>query len=236
MLIAVVNESTLVSDPDTQLMVRAVAHQLRYHAAPQWDKHYAAVVFYADKTQVPPMAATIAVLDDSDQAGALGWHDEAQGSAFFGRVFARPVLDNGGDSLTKPLSVASVLSHEVLELFVDPTCRGYEDMGNGAAVAREVGDPVESDSYTIKVDGIAVTVSNFVCPAWFDPKSSPDDRLDWMGTAPGPLKMTSGGYLIVMREGKVNQQFGERYPEWKHATKATTPLSRTFRRLGDGFS
>jgi hypothetical protein len=127
-LITVVNKSTLVSNADVQYMVRACAWQLRYHAAPAWGKVPIPVVYAASEATAPPGSWVIGVFDDSDQAGALGWHDLAKGDVVYGRVFARPVLTHGGNALTAPLSVASVLSHEVLETFcVAPDTRVLTD-------------------------------------------------------------------------------------------------------------
>ena len=236
-MLYVTNQSTVVSDDDVALMTRACAHQLRYHAEPVWGRRAVPVVF-VPKSAVPaaaPGSVVIAVLDDSDQADALGWHTEDSGDVEYGRVFAKPVLDNGGDALTAQLSVASVLSHEVLEWFVDPHCNLYAGRGDGTAVAVEVGDPVESDSYPVNVkraDGtvVPVTLSNFVTPAWFDPQASAGERLDWMGRCTAAFEMTSGGYTIVMAEGQVSQKFGDDYPEWRKPAKLAD-TSRTARRV-----
>jgi hypothetical protein len=37
-------------------------------------------------------------------------------------VAAKPELDNGGKATTGDWSVSSVMSHEVLEMFIDPNC------------------------------------------------------------------------------------------------------------------
>lgn len=129
--VVVVNKSTKVTEAQVKAMTRACATQLRYHASPAWGLHTVPVTYAANETLAPPGSWVLAVLDDSDQADALGWHTEDQGDLVYGRVFASPVLDNGGDVLTKPLSVASVLSHEVLETFVDPHVNLWADDGKG---------------------------------------------------------------------------------------------------------
>ena len=53
MLIAILNQSTLVSDADATTMTQAVASQVRLDAAPLWDRAPAAVVFYTDPSAVP---------------------------------------------------------------------------------------------------------------------------------------------------------------------------------------
>src|SRR6185437_12983234 len=50
--------------------------------------------------------------------GVLGFHTEDQGGKLWGVVAAKPELDNGAKVTTGDWSVSSVLSHEVLEMFV----------------------------------------------------------------------------------------------------------------------
>jgi hypothetical protein len=228
-VITVVNRSTLVTSPDVQLMTRACADQLKNHAVPAWGKMALPVVYSTTEATAPPGSWVIGVFDDSDQAGALGWHD-IQGDVVFGRVFARPVLDHGGNALTATLSVASVLSHEVLETYVDPYCNLYADKNGRTAVAVEVGDPVEADSYPITVDGTKVMVSNFVTQRWFDPQAKVGP-FDYMGNLKAPFTMTKGGYLITLSEGRVSQVFGDKHEEWRTRELKQSPLSRTARRL-----
>lgn len=226
-MITVVNLSTRMSDTDVQLAVRACAYQLRYHAAPVWRTLPVPVVYAITEAAAPPGSWVIGVFDNADQAGDLGWHSEDGGVAY-GRVFAGPVLDNGGDALTKPLSVASVLSHEVLETFIDPGCNLQADRGDGVAIALEVADPVESDSYTIGVSGTAVTVSNFVTPGWFNPQSK--GPFDHLALCHQPFEVRPGGYQIEIIEGQTQAVFGDQYPEWRKETKHSA-LARTSRRL-----
>ena len=230
-IITVVNRSSLMSSTDVALAVRAAAWQLRYQAAPAWGKNPIPVVFSPTEQSAPPGSWVIGVFDDSDQAGTLGWHDLGQGDIVYGRVFVRPVLTHGGNALTAPLSVASVLTHEVLETFVDPYCNLYADADGTRSIAVEIGDPVEGDSYVIPVGGVAVQVSNFVYPRWFDPTAT-TGPFDLMGKLHAPFSMTPGGYLIVMKDGAVSQVFGERFEQWRSTELKSSPLSRTARRLG----
>ncbi|MFE7394311.1 hypothetical protein [Streptomyces sp. NPDC057582] len=219
-MITVVNKSTLCADEQVLNMARACALQVAHDAAPQWGQVPIPVVFLENEQQAPPGAWVIAVLDDEEQADALGWHTEDQGDKIYGRVFARPILANGGDVLSRPLSVASVLSHEVLETLVDPHVNLWADAGNGTGYALEVCDPVESDSYPIAVAGVGnVTVSNFVTPHWFDPQAADYDQFDFTGRVHKPFELTDGGYVIIRQEGKIAQQFGAGYPDWRKAMK-----------------
>jgi hypothetical protein len=232
MHIAVTNHSTLVSAADVQTMARACATQMQLHAAPLWDRIPASVIFYGSDSVVPPGAHIIGVFDDDTQPGALGWHTEDAGEAIYGRVFAHPVLQNGGDALTKQLSVASVLSHEVLEMFGDPDVNLWADDGRGILHALELCDAVEADSYPITVDTTAVTVSNFLTPAWFDSRARAGDQFDYMRRVSRPFTLSRGGYEVYRQGGQERTRFGEEYPEWKQGMK-DTPLSRTAKRLAE---
>lgn len=232
MIIGVQNLSTLVSGDDVYNMTLLVNKQLREHVAPAWGLLPPAVMFFP----VTPQSrydAIIGVFDDADQAGDLGWHTEGPDADVYGRVFARPVLDNGGNVLTSELSVCSVLSHECCETLLDPTCSLWAQRADGTEVARENCDPVESDSYEITItaqDGSKVTgtVSDFVLPSWFDQEAAPG-ATDYLGLCTAPFQVRATGYLIVMQGGAVSEQWGALYPRWRLATKEH-PTSRTARR------
>src|SRR5512143_687712 len=120
MLIAVINESTLVTNDQCNLMCQAIQIQLNLHVLPAWNMKSGSIQFYADKTKVPGYAWVVSMLDNSTQAGALGYHaeDNDKVDAF---IFAGPVLQSGGLVLFDPVkqqnvTVASVLSHEVCEM------------------------------------------------------------------------------------------------------------------------
>lgn len=216
MRIGITNQSTLCSDADVAKWCDALTIQVK-DCADHWGRRPVKVQFLG-KT-APLGYDNIVVLDDPDQAGALGWHSSQTGSFPFGRVFARPAINNN-------VTVSSVLSHEVLELFVDPFVALWSsDMGSpGKLYALEVGDPVESDSYQIN----GVTVSNFALPAWFNAadQTGPWDKL---GKTTGPFRMTPGGYVVISDEGGTRQVFGREYPAWRRETKKS-PLARSYKR------
>ena len=185
MLIAILNQSKLVSDEDAASMTQAIAAQVRLDAAPLWDRAPAAVIFYTNPKDVPAAAHGIALVDTiKDQPkGVLGFHTEDEGGKLWGVVAAKPELDNGGKATTADWSVSSVLSHEVLEMFIDPNCNLWANDGHGKAYSFEVCDPVEAPTYEVN----GVSVSNFVTPAWFDPLSdhaTPRNTTSWASCTP----------------------------------------------------
>lgn len=232
MIIAVQNLSTLVTDEQAYDMAMIADYQLRHHMAAAWGIQ-PPLLAYMQAGEQGKFDALIGILDDADQAGVLGWHTEGPNANVYGRVFARPVLDNGGAIMTGALSVCSVLSHEVLETAGDAACNGWSQRGDGTLVARELCDPVEGDTYPVTITsksgtGLTGSVSDFVFPAWFDPdaKGAP---YDWMNLLSAPFEVRRDGYVIVMSGGTVTDQWGEEYPEWRKDTKAH-PTARTARR------
>ena len=228
MLIAIVNQSTLVSDADAMTMTEAIAAQVRLDAAPLWDRAPAAVIFYTDPANVPETSHGIAIVDTiKDQPqGVLGFHTEDQGGKLWGVVAAKPELDNGGKATTGDWSVSSVLSHEVLEMFIDPNCNLWANDQKGSAYSFEVCDPVEAPTY----DTSGVSVSNFVTPAWFDPLAAPTAQFDKLGHLHAPFGILKGGYVVYESAGKEKQRFGDEFPAWRREMKSG-PMARTRRRL-----
>jgi hypothetical protein len=231
MLIAVVNQSTLVKDADVVSMCSAVQTQLDLHVAPAWHQKSATVRPYTNTAQIPGYAWIVNLLDNSTQAGALGYHsiDNDKIDAF---IFASPVLSNSGVVLYDPsnpqnTSVSSVLSHEVLEMFGDRFANFWADgpaVSQGSEYALELCDPVENDSYAIDANGAMVSVSNFVFPAYFNYQATVKNNFpfDYLHKLQAPFGMTAGGYLIVRKAGVASQIFAqdaEQMKGWRREMK-----------------
>jgi hypothetical protein len=119
-----------------------------------------------------------------------------------------------------------VLSHEVLEMFIDPNCNLWASDGKGSAYSFEVCDPVEAPSYNVN----GISVCNFVTPAWFDPMAPATAQFDKLGQLTAPLSMLKSGYVVYESAGQEHQEFGEHFPEWRKQMKAG-PAARAKRRL-----
>jgi hypothetical protein len=230
MLIAVLNQSTLVTNDQVAMMTRAIAHQVELDAAPLWDRSPAAVIFYSAASDIPNNAHAITVVDTVQNVpqGVLGFHTEDKGGRLWGVVAAKPELDNKAQIMTGDWSVSSVLSHEVLEMFIDPNCNLWATNNKGKVYSFEVCDPVEAPSYV--VDG--VSVSNFVTPAWFDPLSAQKKatRFDKLGLLSKSFSILKGGYAVYASAGKQQQVFGAEFPKWRKAMKSGEFSRTTLRR------
>lgn len=247
MKIAVVSDSKRFAAADLDLAVAACATQLTQHFCPAWELVPPTVQVFKDLASVPADFMAVLVTDDPDQPGALGYHSELQGREF-GRIFVSPVLDNGGVALLDPQnvdtpSVASVLSHELMELVADPFVDYWADgpaIGQGSCYALEVADPVQGFAYQVQVprlvsngdpdgggqvvtaapgDTVGVAVSDFVLPAWFDDQGL-GKQVDFLAKCEGPFQIAQGGYMVVRGAPGSEQQvmFARtdlRPPEWR---------------------
>jgi hypothetical protein len=221
----ILNQSSLVST-DLEAMAAAIDHQLREHVATAWQRVPIAVQFEPDAAHLTPEDITFTLVDGSSpQSGMFGGHTPGMGGKSAASViFVSPVLAIGGDPLIarddRP-SVASVLSHEVIETFLDADCNQWVDTGTLlGSCALEIADPVQADWYSVTLPSKAVvSVSNFVYPSWFRASSAPWDRLDHMGRLYMPCTLSLGGYAVVRpASGGETIWIGGGVPQWKAAT------------------
>lgn len=218
--IAIVNESKKIKNDQVRIMTEACNLQLYRHAAPAWGRLPMSVLYYDSVTVVPLDGDLIAILDSPDEADALGYHTESPDGRVYGKVFVDPIFEAGGTVVKGALSISCVLSHEVLEQYIDPDCNLWADDGQGKLYAIEVSDPVEADSYIMKVGTKQVSVSDFVFPEWFDRENKRSTRYNQLNTLKGPFKMRKGGYVILRDErGKEKTIFAARYPVWRKKGK-----------------
>lgn len=224
-LISVYNLSSHVTDTECEKATLAVAKQLSRDVAPFWGL-VPALEFVRHGGSGTPGSSPCYILDQPDVDGALGYHDEgADGTAYI-KIFCNPIFNSGGTALSGALSLSAVLSHEVLELTGDGPANRWVDGPDNRDYALELCDACEDQYYDI--DG--VSVSDFLLPAFFDPKASKNSRLDFLGLLAEPFSMTPGGYQIVRTEtGKVSQVWGASYPQWKVAAKVRNSKKRKSR-------
>ncbi len=228
---AVTNQSTKVTNEQVIVMVQACAKQLADDFDPAWNLGPSMVTFYANVSEVPPKSFHVAMLDNSDQADALGYHSETSIGAVYAKVFVIPTLEGGTVLGTNGVSV--VLSHEILEARADACINRWVDgptVETWQSVALEVCDPCESSDYAIAVGTDLVSVSNFVFPSWFDlGGSAPFDKL---GTCSAAFTLASGGYAIVRNQRDDQHDiYAQVIGKSQREVLKAHPLSRKSRRL-----
>jgi hypothetical protein len=189
------------TDEEAFRVAQALDHQIRYHVQKAY-RYTASPVKWlgSSKDQLTDRDWPIYVFKDPDVADALGYHDVDPDTGMpYGRVFSGVCRSAG-------VSLSSVLSHEVIEAFVDPYCNDWSDQGS-RSIAHEACDPVQNSSYDI----YGIEVSNFVKRSWFNPSHNmfSGGNVDYLGHLKHPFDLEAGGYLIVMQDGRVSQVFGE---------------------------
>jgi hypothetical protein len=206
-------------------------------------------MYYASYNLVPPTTPILFIEDNADVEGALGYHYETADNKTLGVVFAGTILEYGGSILTSAngeFTVASVLSHEALEMVVDPNVNMWADgpdIEYGWQYCYESCDPVENDFYSITVrlprqgrtpaQRYVVSVSDFVLPAWFDSQAPNGVRCDFLNLLTTPFGLRPHGYMIVRdpAAGDVYFVWGAKKPmEWRINAKLSNLKSRTSRR------
>ncbi|HUJ98306.1 MAG TPA: hypothetical protein VLV85_08680 [Stellaceae bacterium] len=198
--IAVINEAKEEKVParDLAKVVAALQKQIERDFAPVWGIE-ARLSLVPEGEALPEDAWWLTLLDDTDRAGNLGYHDLTSAGLPLGKAF---IATAEADKM--PWSV--VLSHELLEMLIDPYINlsaFVRDSRSGLLYGYEVCDPVRSDNY--RIDGVAV--SNFVYPDWFlPPELRPDARLDHMEKIGKPLQIRPGGYAIFNELGAARKK------------------------------
>jgi len=189
--ISVFNQSTVVSDGDVSNVVNALQKQVDKDFGPAWG--VSVQLTFVPQNQKPnPQYWWLVVLDNSDQAGALGYHDLTPAGLPIGKVFA-------ASDLQYKTSWSVTMSHELLEMLADPNINltVFDEGPIGARLyAYEVCDPCEDDSFGYKIDGILV--SDFVLPAWFESFRKPNSTdFDFQKHVTAPLQLLNNGYISV---------------------------------------
>lgn len=183
-LVVLINQTTVLDDQAVAVCCHALQHQVAYHFQPHWNA--GATLTRLDRdTPIPDDAWALILADDSDQAGALGYHEVTHSGQPVGFVFAKTDMDNG-------LSWTVTASHELLEMLADPYAANTVQVGNATFVALEVCDAVEADDLGYNISG--VQVSDFMLPSWFVP-DLPADRYDFRHHCTRPLQILPGGYI-----------------------------------------
>jgi hypothetical protein len=218
--IAIVNKSTVVADAEMPAVVAALQKQIEEHFWPAWglDAELELVTSpervegphdgapYENPNRSTPLDPTwwqLVILDDSDQADALGYHQTTPAGMPQGLVFARTTMQDGGQWTV-------TASHELLEMLADPEINlsvfvQDSNATTGKLYAYEVCDAVENVTYAI--DG--VMVSDFVLPSYFEPGTigaTPAAPFDFLKQLTMPLPaLLPGGYLSVFQVGAQSQ-------------------------------
>jgi hypothetical protein len=146
-------------------------------------------------------AWAMAFLENTDYAGAEGYHDVTPEGLPMAKVFVRTTLKQ------KDL-VSVAASHELVEMLVDPGVNLYSTgPKKNRLYSYETADPVEE--LWFKVDGIPMT--DFVYPSYFEAfHKVRSTRFDHMGRLKRPFEIDKGGYQSYLTGGKEGTAWGSK--------------------------
>lgn len=178
---ALLTASPKVLFKDLAPVAAAVMRQINDHFYRFWGE-LGTVTPFADQSQVPLASCRITVVEGRPN-GLLGVHRASNNQPY------AYVSDEDQWSVA--------VSHEILEILVDPTLSLFRAGTIGNPPQRmnflvEVCDPCQAVAYA--VDGIGV--SDFVTPAYFDPQAVPGAQYSFMGAVKAPHTVAPGGYVV----------------------------------------
>jgi len=190
--VEVINASTVLTDEKVKSVLPALQTQVHRDFAPVWgiDAH---LNFVGKGANPNPRSWHLTILDNSDQAGTLGYHDMTEQGLPLGKVFAATDMQNGN-------AWTATASHELLEMLADPeinlTVLIQKNQSQGLLYAYEVCDPCDPDNYGYKIDGILV--SDFLYPTWFELFHQPGiTQFDHCKHIRKPFEILPGGYIGI---------------------------------------
>jgi len=197
-LIVVTNESTILTDEEVSAVVPPLQLQVDEFASVWGRPGRLEFIPRQQLATIPTHAWVMAVLDNSDQAGALGYHTVSPNGTPLGKIFAHTCA-------VYSTSWTVDISHETLEILLDPGCVytiTYSLQTGIVITAMEVADPVQADNMGYVVHG--VLLSDWVFPGyWAGPgvETLPFDRQGYLPEPFDPvnpiLSVGEGGYVSV---------------------------------------
>lgn len=191
--VAVANHSSLTK-AEVEAICQALSDQATHHIAPAWRTQGAKLLLRAPAVTDWQML----FLEDSDQEGALGYHDDETSHGLPRmKVFVKDCEADG-------ISPSSCASHELAEALVDPYLTTANFDGASKFWATEIGDPAQASTYEIG----GVEVQDFVTPQWF---GAPGSQFDHTHTITRPFQVPKGGYaqfLDINHPGNGWQEVG----------------------------
>lgn len=187
--IGIINKSEEVSDENVARHTPALQAQVRQHFEPLWG--IGADVEFFPHGGVPADHMRLVLLDTSDQADYLGYHDLTPSGRAQSKVFCKGV----GQKWTV------TASHEILEMIADRYANKVAALelpsGGMRLYCIEVCDPVQEQSYSIG----HTEVANFVTEAWFYPTHRKWSMYDYLKKLSAPFTLARGGYITVYTFG-----------------------------------
>jgi hypothetical protein len=193
--LAVINFTTTLTDNEVRDAIEAVNRQVTEQFAPVWGcgrtlRSHVPNFDAADPDTLAeepvPADSVLYLTDEQSLQNALGFHDLNTRDLPFGFVF---VLD--------PHDWTTTLSHEALELMLDPTASVFvpgpdpRDATKTVLHSYEACDAVERFGYPIG----GIQVSDFVTPSYFTPGEATGHQNDFLGVGVLSFGVTKDSHI-----------------------------------------
>lgn len=225
--IVFVRETTLLTDAMVEAYVAAQQIQITRDFAPIWGIDAKCIIVLTGQP-IPTDAWQVLLLNHTDQAGALGYHETVTPN---GLPRAKPFI---ADALADGVAWSVTCSHEVLEMLADPEINKVIDAVQDGATyeyAWEVCDAPEDDSFSYPINGFHM--SAFVTPSWFNTTGAPPFVFPASVPITRPFALAEGGYIGVREVAPQATGWTQRFAMGEPGRRALnkTPTSRTMRRM-----
>jgi hypothetical protein len=193
--IACFNKAKTALGVDLGALIQAMQIYVDQYVVPVWGTPAKLI----QTTGFQKGAWAMVFLDNADAPGALAYHDLTPDGLPQAKVFVKTTLDDKG-------LVSVSASHELVEMLVDPAINMMTTGPKRTLVyAYESADPVEELSFPVN----GIQMSDFVYPSYFEEFRAPDSaQFDQMNQVKQPFQILSGGYQIILKDGKESQVFG----------------------------
>ncbi len=193
--IACFNKATVALGVDFDNLIAAMQVYVDKYVAPVWGTPAKLVATKGFQKG----AWAVVFLDDADQPDALAYHDLTPDGLPEAKVFVKTTLANHD-------LVSVSASHELVEMLVDPAINLMTTGPDPKLVyAYESADPVEALSFDVN----GIQMSDFIYPSYFEAFHKPGSvRFDQLNKITKPFQILSGGYQIILKNGKWSQVFG----------------------------
>lgn len=227
--VALINASTQVTDQEVRSAVPALQTQIHRDFAPVWGID-ADIEFVSGSTQQLPVNTWwVVVLDNPDQAVALGYHDLTSQGLPLGKVFVSPDKQMG-------YQWTVIASHILLETLADPDINLLASVQRRDAslfYAYDICDPCQAEANSYLIDDIRV--SDFVYPAWFESfRAANSTQFDQRDLIEKPFGLLPAGYCTVleMKTGLGWQTMAAEEELHKYERRPRPGTRRERRRIG----
>jgi hypothetical protein len=236
------NNSKKVSDEIFKTIVKANVI-LTKECADLWNIEQPEVSAATKDTKFKDDDWVFYIVDDDPEnvgPGALAYHTQGYDGKIYSYTLVSTILKSGGCIINpydifkkddKPdriynneeqkkfkqiSSVASALSHEILETLVDPTCNIFWNSykgGKSTMYCAEICDMVQDKNIVLHVDGLDVHLSNFVLPSWKD-QMNKKGPFDYRGILKNNFTLDAGGYAETYGILGSKTIFANKVPLW----------------------